>query len=157
MYAMERPVTLLTDEQGRYHCQDGPAFVYRDGLREWWWHGVKVPCEVIESPDSITRASIDAEENAEVRRCMLERFGTSRYLDESGAKETHRDDYGILYRLTTPRGPMAFVRVLNCTPNKDGTRREYVLCVDPDSQTALAGVASTWRMTAEQFAPEYRS
>ena len=59
----------------RLHCADGPAIAWRDGYALYFWHGVRVPQDVIEQPELITAQRILGETNAEIRRVMLERMG----------------------------------------------------------------------------------
>jgi hypothetical protein len=56
----------------RLHNSTGPAIAYRDGLKEYAWHGRRVPAWVIEEP---TAERIAAESNAEVRQCAIEALG----------------------------------------------------------------------------------
>ncbi|MDP2705072.1 MAG: hypothetical protein Q8O71_01585 [bacterium] len=58
----------------RLHRADGPA-VESDVEPLYFWHGVLVPAHVIEAPQTITVAEIQAEDDAEVRRVLRERFG----------------------------------------------------------------------------------
>ena len=51
-FVSERHTTLLRDERGRLHAEDGPAVRYPDGWAVWAWHGVRVPQEVIEASAS---------------------------------------------------------------------------------------------------------
>lgn len=87
----ERPSVLKFDEQFMLHCVDGPALAFRDGFEAYVIHNVEVPEYVITRPYEITVARIEAEENAEVRRIMTERFGYGRYLSETGAKVLDMD------------------------------------------------------------------
>ncbi len=82
----ERPAVQLLDDRGVIHCDDGPAIRCRDGFEVYAIHGVRVPQKVVTEPQNITVAEIKAEQNAEVRRVMRERFGEGRYLLETGAK-----------------------------------------------------------------------
>lgn len=52
-------------------------------------HGVRVNANVIANNFTIT--DIRAEQNAEVRRIMIERYGAGRYAEESGATCIHMD------------------------------------------------------------------
>jgi hypothetical protein len=45
------------------------------------------------------------------------------------------------------------VEVLNSTPEPDGTRRTYWLRVPPSTRTAKEGVAWTFGLQAEAYAP----
>jgi hypothetical protein len=98
------------------------AIRWPDGWGLYRWHGVAVPAHVIEAPHTITVAEIEAERNAEVKRAMIARYGAGRYLLDSGAKELARDEFGVLYRQDIPGDePLVMVRVLNSTPEPDGT------------------------------------
>jgi len=147
------PCVLNRDDVGRLHCDDGPAIAWSDGDTRFYWHGVVVPRKLIESPDSITVRDIQGEENAEVKRCMLERFGLARYLDAAGARHIQTDSYGELWGI----GGERYVVVKNPTPSPDGTRRTYVLGVPRECRTAHEAVAATWRLRAEDFDPSSRS
>jgi hypothetical protein len=125
-------------------------------------------------------AEIDAEPNAEVRRCMVEIVGEERYLREGGARLLHEDvdDLGLPRRLWRKEvsgdgeEPVVMVEVTNSTPEPDGTRRTYFLPVhgelrplfddgrggmrlgEPQEMTCRNAVASTFGMRGEEYAPE---
>ena len=87
----ERPTKLGRDNDGRVHCEDGPAVVYPDGLSMWLWHGVTVPQVVIEAPEALdVRQALD-ETNVEVRRVMLTRIGAERLSKELTVVELDQD------------------------------------------------------------------
>jgi hypothetical protein len=142
-----------------------------------------VPAHVIERPDTITAAEIATEQNAEVRRVMLERIGEDRFVREGGATLVHEDDFGQLYKLADDT---LAVRVLNSTPEPerrdglvqraDGTWvKPYWIYVHPELRpmtrtadgrvelgqpqpmTAHAAVASTFGLTAAQYQPVFES
>jgi len=118
----ERPTHIDRDERGRLHSESRPAIQWPDGWGLYMWHGVRVPARLIEHPETITVAEIEAEQNAEIRRCMVARYGAGRYLLDSGAKEVSRDEFGVLYRKEQADDePLVMVRVLNSTPEPDGT------------------------------------
>lgn len=145
----------------RLHNALGPAVGFRDGWGVWAWHGVRVPRYIIENPLSITVAQIDAETNVEVRRVMIERYGQARYIQDSGAVLVHElpENYHLkglrgakLYRKEIPGDePIVLISVRNCTPDSDGSVKQYDLRVDPNAyagaaaQNCLAAIASTWR------------
>ena len=155
----ERPtVCRMTEQDGRLHCEDGPALAFADGYALYRWHGVTVPEDVVTTPASITVARIDAENNAEVRRVMLERYGEARYLQDSGAKQVQRDKWGALYRKEIPGDePLVMVRVLNSTPEHDGSRHVYWLRVPPTIETAREAVAWTFNVEAKNYRPQIES
>ena len=139
----DRPKTLLIDGRNRPHCENGPFCEWRDGTALFAWHGVHVPAWLIEHPERLTVALIDGERNAEVRRVMIERYGTGRYLVDSRAGEMATDEMGTLYRREQARDePLMVVRVLNSTPEPDGTRKTYWLKVHPELRPLLGNDAS---------------
>lgn len=115
------PMQIHKDAQNRPHNDSGPSHEWRDGWKLYHIHGRRIDGWIIEQPELITVAKIDAERNAEVRRIMIEKYGTSRYLLDSGARQIQRDDFGVLYRKElTDDEPIVMVRVLNSTPEPDG-------------------------------------
>ena len=150
----ERHCILNRDTQGRLHCESGPALSYPDGWSIYAVHGVRVPERVIISPSSLSAREIQDERNAEVRRVMIERFGQERFLLESGAREIHRDDFGVLFRQELPDDePLVMVKVVNSTAEPDGSFKDYFLRVPPGTRTARAAVAWTFDVPAEDYAP----
>ncbi|WP_346262989.1 DUF6745 domain-containing protein [Plantactinospora sp. ZYX-F-223] len=150
----ERPTRLHRDNLGRLHHADGPALAYPDGFGLHAWRGMPIPADVAAELPTLTVERIRVERNAEVRRVMLEHFGYDRYLRESRATALHRDEYGVLWRLDLPQDePLVMVEVVNATPEPDGTRRTYWLRVPPDTRTARAGVAWTFGVEPERYAP----
>lgn len=177
------PEILLKDDQNRPHCDTGPSHRWRDGWSLYHVHGVRVPEYVIERPHEITVSLIDREQNAEVRRVMIERYGAARYMLDSGAEILSRDDVGILYqRDVDDDEPIVMVRVLNSTPEPDGvmtrdeaiaifgsaakaaigtdesTRwKEYMIRVPPQMRTAREAVAWTFNLPADEYMPAIES
>ena len=152
----ERPtVCRMTEQEGRLHCEGGPALAFADGYSLWKWHGVTVAEDVIAHPEQLTVARIEKETNAEVRRVMLERYGEARYLQDSGAQPIHTDKYGVLYRKEVPGDePIVMVRVENSTPEADGkTKKIYWLRVPPTIETAREAVAWTFGVESKDYRP----
>ncbi|MEU1882519.1 DUF6745 domain-containing protein [Streptosporangium sp. NPDC020072] len=150
----ERPAELHRDDAGRPHRAEGPALSFPDGFALHAWHGMPVPADFGASMTGLTPARIRAEENAELRRVMLEHFGYDRYLAESGATPTHRDETGVLWRIDLPDDEaVAMVEVVNSTAEPDGTFRTYWLRVPPWTRTAREGVAWTFGQTEGDYRP----
>jgi hypothetical protein len=149
------PTVVKVDDRNRLHSESGPAFAWLDDIQDYYWHGVRVEQYVVDNPERITVAEIEAEANVEVRRIKIERFGQTRYLLDSSAREIHRDDYGTLYR-KEERGdePLVMVNVVNATPEPDGSFKDYFLRVPPTMRTAREAVAWTFGKTAEVYEPE---
>ncbi len=153
----ERPLRLALDGRGLLHSADGPALAYPDGFALWADHGVSVPDWLVTDPERLAVGHIDAEENAEVRRVMIERFGAERLVREGGATLLHEDAAGRLWRRELPGGrwgdPVVMVEVVNSTPEPDGSHRTYFLRVPPTTRTATAAVAWTFGMGEAEYRP----
>jgi hypothetical protein len=167
----DRPHTMRMEDprqDGRWqlHCEDGPAMAFGDGYAIHAVHGVRVPGWMIEHPDRLTAAHITKEPNAEIRRIMLTRFGEARYLDAIGATPLDASDFGTLYQVPlTDDEPLTLVKVINATPEPDGSFKPYFLRVQPECRpmladqtfgdaqelTALNAVASTFGLTGGEY------
>lgn len=173
--ATDRPIRLRADDAGRLHSEDGPAIQYAGDIPGYYWHGTAVDERVILRPETITLAEIRAEQNEEIRRILITRYGADRYIRDSGATLVHEDEWGALYSappLVDSDPPYMAVRVENSTPEPDGTFREFWLAVHPELRpllrrdatnpnapllgepqelTALNAVASTFGLTGDAY------
>ncbi|MEO3974705.1 DUF6745 domain-containing protein [Streptomyces sp. CAU 1734] len=150
----ERPVELHRDEAGRLDSGSGPALAFADGFTLHAWRGMPVPPEFLDGLATLTPTRIRTEENAELRRVMLEYYGYDRYLAESGAHPVHKDETGVLWRIALADDEdVVMVEVVNSTPEPDGTHRTYWLRVPPTTSTAREGVAWTFGLRPEAYEP----
>ncbi|MGW8363907.1 DUF6745 domain-containing protein [Streptomyces wedmorensis] len=150
----ERPVELHRDEAGRLDRGDGPALAFPDGFALHVWRGMPVPAAFLAGLPDLTPERIRGEDNAELRRVMLEHYGYDRYLADSGARPGHRDETGVLWRIESDDDEdVVMVEVVNSTPEPDGTHRTYWLRVPPGTRTAREGVAWTFGLRPEAYAP----
>ncbi|MFF2350593.1 DUF6745 domain-containing protein [Kitasatospora sp. NPDC058115] len=151
----ERPVALHRDEAGRLDHADGPALAYSDGFDLHAWRGMPVPADFLAGLGDVTVERIRTEENAELRRVLLEHYGYERYLSDAGAVPVHQDETGRLWRIDLPADEsVVMVEVVNSTAEPDGTFRTYWLRVPPTTMTARAGVAWTFGITEAEYHPQ---
>jgi hypothetical protein len=142
----------------RLHATDGPAVSFSDGWGVYAVHGVRVPAQVVERPDSLSPKLILAERNVEVRRVMLELFGMDRFVREGSARKVHVDEFGTLWRFDFDDDePLVMVQVTNSTPESDGSFKDYWLRVPPDAATARGAIAWTFGLSEDDYAPEVMS
>ena len=155
----DRPRILMVDDQGRPHREDGPYIQWSDGMGIFAWHGTRVPEWIIISPESITVDDIFKEENAEVRRVMMERFGFRKFgqsLIESG-KAILVDESVVwgervkYYHYNDGNVTIGFVHVINGTIEKDGSKHEFILTVKTNSKSAESAVMSTYPELMERL------
>ena len=150
----ERHNLLQFDSENRLHSLEGASVAYPDGWEIYSVHGVCVPKYIVMQSQLITAKEVLAEENAEVRRIMVDQMGPEKFVHVSGAKEVGVDDFGTLYTLPTPEGrTLDFVKVINSTPEPDGSSKHYFLRVPPGMRTAHAAVARTFGRSAQEYAP----
>lgn len=167
----ERAHSLHRDSRDRLHMTNRMALEYPDGWGVYAWHGVRVPEQVILHPETLTTAQIEGEQNAEIRRVMLERFGMARYVKEAEFKviDEDKDPLGFPRRLLSRDRegdePIMLIELTNSTPEPDGQRNVYHLRVDPNLRpiretemgenqelNCLNAVASTFGMTGPDYA-----
>lgn len=149
----ERHCVLKSDANERLHSADGPALVYRDGIRIYMWKGVQVPAALIDNPARISVRAIDRELDPVVRRCMIDIVTPERYIAMGGAVRINQDETGVLWRkLWWGFDAWAAVEVINGTPEPDGTRKHYYLQVPPTVRTAREAVAWTYGLSEHQYA-----
>ena len=134
------------------HCENGPALQYPDKWGIWAWHGVRVSQRIIEEPESVKAKDILAEQNAEIRRVMVERVGMERFLHEAAASSIHHHEMGELYSIDLPGDPEGVLRAVKVKDPSTG--RIYFLRVPPSIGRADDAVAWTFGFeTAKQYSP----
>jgi hypothetical protein len=157
-YICERPSMFHFNAAAQLHNESGPAVKFSDGLEVYAFNGIAVPRNIIEHPEAITVRRIIEVQNLEIRRVMIERYGLSRYVVDSGAALIHEDASGRLYRKEFEDDePLLMVQVINSTPEPDGSFKEYFLRVPPTIRTAKEAVAWTFEMTTEHYQPQEES
>lgn len=137
----ERTSNVQLDTFNNPHCEDGRSISYPDRFGIYTWHGIVVPEYIIAQPTLITPEKIMNEENVEIARIMVARYGQDNFIRDSGFKPIQSDDYGELYYVHINRGIEPIVAVHVKDPSTD---REYFLYVPPHITTAHQGVAWTF-------------
>ena len=146
----EFPIKFEVDENNQGHCENGPYVEWADGSAIYSYHGVRVPGWILENPEKISRDDILNEENAEVRRVMIEKIGWEKYLDLFGAETINTDDWGELLRAEIDGNEQWLVKAVNSTAEPNGEFKTYILMVDDPMKhygvrTARAALASMIR------------
>lgn len=144
----------------RLHCTDGPTIEWVDGHKVYFYMNMKIENpDLVEKKHEITYQQIMQESNVELRRAMIALMGEGKYIEESGAKLIHEDKFGKLYHINMGEGnpPLASVRVVNSTPEPDGSYKIVYLGVPDTITTAHEAVAWTFNLTPEQYNPDAES
>ncbi|MBA3994198.1 MAG: hypothetical protein C0469_11785 [Cyanobacteria bacterium DS2.3.42] len=148
----ERPLEFYTDEQFRSHHASGPAIVYEGDFKIFCWRGSRVPETAITCNANL--GAIDAAGNVEIRRVLIERYGSQQFLLDTGAEIRQHDKFGSLYvKEVWGDEPIVMVHITNSTAEPDGQFRSYFLRVPPTIRTAREAVAWTFGMTADEYDP----
>lgn len=157
--ACEHPTKIMLEEIGpqgwgshRLHCSSGPAIEWKNWSL-YFWHGVEVPAEWIEAPNTIDPATVLQAENLEQRRAGCEIIGWVRLLESLHAKVIDEDadpQIGILYEIDLPDSPGSRILKVVC-----GTGRVFGIMVPPSCKTAREANASTYNLPT--INPEIRT
>jgi hypothetical protein len=178
-FVSERPIRCAIDEQRRLHHESKAAMEFRDGWKVYAYHGVTVPGQVIEAPETITVKQIKVEANAEVRRCMIERMGWERFCAEAQMRVIHTDTltarfpslpvsetvHADMRAVTRYRKGTEVAELLEADEFRDfedrplkfvrvtdpSTGEKYLIRVWPENRRAYEAIAQTFGMTEEQY------
>lgn len=156
-WLMERPLLIRQDANGRLHAPDGPALRFGDGCSVYAWKGILVPAGLIERPERIDVGVIEAANDPQIRRCMIDIMTPQRFIEQGGAYRVSKDDTGILWRQRWRWEAWAAVEVINGTPESDGTFKRYFLQVPATVRTPREGVAWTYGLSERQYRPVVRT
>lgn len=137
----QNPVEVNWNDDGELHCEDGMSVRFGDGVGIWSIDGVSVNEQIVMRPETQTIADINDEPNEEVRRIRIERFGWSRYLEESDSKviDTRRNDIENTYEIlaSTPHG-------MNLVTHCPSTGRRYSLGLPEEVETCEQAQRLLW-------------
>jgi hypothetical protein len=107
---------------------------------------------------SLTVEQVLAEANPGRQRAMINDYGVHNLRRDAHAVPIDHDRYGTLWRIRLPDGSrLVMVEVINTTPEPDGSRRRYNIRVPPTFDSALAAVAWTFGLTAEEYRARLRA
>jgi hypothetical protein len=139
------------DEQRRLHNQDSCALEWLNGEKQYWYHGVEVPKEVILDPRSLNRERILGEPNAELKRIMMERYGYGEFLEELRPVVLDDTKEGRLLQVTVPGEQTPFL-LMDVRDHTDPQQR-YLIHAHRSSRTIHEARAFSWGMDPQHFNP----
>jgi len=122
------------------HNDSGPSLSYKDGFNIWSLDGLRVDEQLVLHPETQTLKQIHEEQNEEIKRIRIERFGWNRYLEETNAKvvDSGKNDIENTYEILA-RTPVG-LRLITFCPS---TGRRYALSIGDSSVSTCAG-AQQW-------------
>ncbi|MEG3923502.1 leucine-rich repeat domain-containing protein, partial [Microcoleus sp. T3_D1] len=130
----DRPRHLRFDSQNRLHAEGEPAIEFADGWNFYYYHGVKLPEEYGKfHPNQWQSQWLLTEENAELRRVLIQGIGYDRICQELEAKQIDSwQEYALLQidnadvepicllKMTCPS--TGFIHALRVPPNLTSAR-----------------------------------
>jgi hypothetical protein len=99
------PSVVLVDDARRLHCETGPAFVWLDGISDFYWHGTSVPDSWITDRHNLDPNEVIKAPNVEQRAAGASICGWPKMLSVLKSKtidDSGNDDIGQLIELTLP-------------------------------------------------------
>ncbi|MEG4999523.1 leucine-rich repeat domain-containing protein [Microcoleus sp. B4-D4] len=131
----DRPRHLRFDSQNRLHAEGEPAIEFADGWNFYYYHGVRLPEEYGKfHPNKWEAQWLLTEENAELRRVLIQGIGYDRLCQELEAKQIDSwQEYALLQidnadvepicllKMTCPS--TGFIHALRVPPNLRSARK----------------------------------
>jgi len=137
-FVSDRPLAVHWEDDRdppRIHNPNGPAVEYRDGFKVYAIRDIRVEPRIIENPETITFEEILRERNAEIRRVLLRQYGEERFVNDSRVKMFAQDEEGILYSIDGEDIDFMLLKVINSTPEPDGSLKPYFLTTFTSTET----------------------
>jgi len=170
-------IVTIKNEDGALHADDQPA--WRSPTRIMWfqnnrkngidadiygtityyYENIRIPPKfhaAVKNPSLLTLEEVLGHPNQEVRFVGMKIIGFDAIRKSKNAKTIHRDNKTgaeLFHVMGIFEEPVAFVSVLNSTPESDGTFKRYFLCVPSDKKTCRSAIAWTFRMEEDEYSP----
>jgi uncharacterized protein DUF6745 len=154
------PTKVSKDEQGRLHCITGPAVQWRDGLDQYFLHGVDFGQNLhndMSEPElwkNVVSKNLSFKEiveisNIEQRYAVLKLYGAEKLLQEAGAQRIDKSKRGNeLYKIEN----LILGRALKLLKYKDpSTDRIYVSFVPYQYEKADAAMAWKFQLSEGEY------
>jgi internalin A len=145
----DRPLHLGFDAENRLHAEGEPAIAFADGYSLYFHHGVKLPEEYGKvHPDLWQAQWLLSEENAELRRVLIERIGYDRICCELQAVELDSWQEYTLLKIDNADVEPIYLLKMTCP----STGFIHALRVPPDLESAQEAIRwVNWGIDPEEF------
>ncbi|MEG4839934.1 leucine-rich repeat domain-containing protein [Microcoleus sp. B9-D4] len=145
----DRPRHLRFDSQNRLHAEAEPAIEFADGWNFYYYHGVRLPEEYGKvHPNQWQPQWLLTEENAEVRRVLIQGIGYDRIIQELQAKQIDSwQEYALLQIDNADVEPIYLLK-MTCP----STGFIHALRVPPNLRSAREAIRwANWDIDPEEF------
>ncbi|HEY9829506.1 MAG TPA: leucine-rich repeat domain-containing protein, partial [Stenomitos sp.] len=146
----DRPRILCFDNQERLHAEASPAIQYADGWSVYAYHGVRLPEKYGKvHPNQWQSQWLVSEENAELRRVLIQEIGYARLVEKLQAIELDSwQEYTLIgIDFNADEEPIYLLK-MTCP----STGYIHALRVPPDMKSAREAISwVNWGVDPEQF------
>ncbi|MEG3898624.1 leucine-rich repeat domain-containing protein [Microcoleus sp. SVA1_B6] len=145
----DRPRHLRFDSQNRLHAEAEPAIEFADGWKFYYYHGVRLPEEYGKvHPNQWQSQWLLTEENAELRRVLIEGIGYDRICQELSAEQIDSwQEYALLQIYNADVEPICLLK-MTCP----STGFIHALRVPPNLTSAREAIRwVNWDIDPEKF------
>jgi len=141
VYVSRKPEELHFNDAQQPHNEEGPTCRYPDGWSTWAINGVDVDEQIVMKPETQTIEQIRGEENEEIKRIRIERYGWDKYFDKINAElvDSRSNDVERTKEFLFRSKDDNMTALLCICPS---TRKEFALEVPPETETCEA--AQKW-------------
>jgi len=132
VYVSRKPEEIHFNDEGQLHNEEGMSCRFKDGYGIYTISGVSVDKQVVMEPETQTVKQINDEDNEEVKRIRIERYGWQKYMEGIDAKvlDKNRDEVSDTNEfLFSGNGIVALLCIC------PSTGKEFVLEVPPETKT----------------------
>ncbi len=145
----DRPSHLRFDSENRLHAEGEPAIAFADGYNLYFHHGVKLPEQYGKiHPDLWQAEWLLSEENAELRRLLIERIGYDRICQQLQALELDTWQEYTLLKIDNADIESIYLLKMTCP----STGHIHTLRVPPDLKSAKEAIRwVNWDIDPEEF------
>jgi internalin A len=148
-FVCDRPRHLRFDSQNRLHAEGEPAIEFADGWNFYYYHGVRLPEQYGKLHPNLWQSQwLLTEENAEVRRVLIEGIGYDRLCQELQAKQIDSwQEYALLQIDNADVEPICLLK-MTCP----STGFIHALRVPPNLASAREAIGwVNWDIDPEEF------
>jgi internalin A len=149
-FVCDGPRHLRFDSQNRLHAEAEPAIEFADGWNSYYYHGVRLPEKYGQlHPNQWQSQWLLSEDNAEVKRVLIQGIGYERIIQELSAKQIDSwQEYALLEIYNGWNWEPIYLLKMTCP----STGFIHALRVPPDLTSAREAIRwVNWDIDPEEF------
>lgn len=153
--AWRSPTRIIWYKDGKKHGVDADIH----GSLHYYYEGIRIPAkfhQAVTNPELLTVEEVLGHPNTECRYVGIKIIGHEKIRQSKNSRLVHackRTGMELFSITGVFDEPILFLKVINSTPEIDGSYKNYYLCVPPTMKTCQEAVAWTFRLEADEYAP----